>query len=33
VTEPTVTQVLQPGHRVGDRIIRAARVAVTAPED
>ena len=32
VTEPTVTQVLQPGHRVGDRIIRAARVAVTAPE-
>ncbi len=33
VTEPTVTQVLQPGHRVGDRIIRAARVAVAAPED
>ena len=32
VTEPTVTQVLQPGHRVGGRIIRAARVAVTAPE-
>lgn len=32
VTEPTVTKVLQPGHRVGDRIIRAARVAVTAPE-
>ena len=32
VTEPTVTEVLQPGHRVGDRIIRAARVAVTAPE-
>lgn len=32
VTEPTVTAVLQPGHRVGERIIRAARVAVTAPE-
>lgn len=32
VTEPTVTQVLQPGHRIGDRIVRAARVAVTAPE-
>jgi len=32
VTESTVTQVLQPGHRVGDRILRAARVAVTDPE-
>lgn len=31
VEEPTVTQVLQPGHRVGERIVRAARVAVTAP--
>ncbi|GEN81165.1 nucleotide exchange factor GrpE [Actinotalea fermentans] len=31
VDEPTVTQVLQPGHRVGERIVRAARVAVTAP--
>ena len=31
VAEPTVTQVLQPGHRVGERIVRAARVAVTAP--
>ncbi len=31
VTEPTVTQVLQPGHRIGERIVRAARVAVTAP--
>ena len=31
VDEPTVTQVLQPGHRVGERILRAARVAVTAP--
>lgn len=32
VAEPTVTRVLQPGHRVGERIVRAARVAVTAPE-
>jgi molecular chaperone GrpE len=32
VAEPMVTQVLQPGHRVGERIVRAARVAVTAPE-
>lgn len=31
VTEATVTTVLQPGHRVGERIVRAARVAVTAP--
>jgi molecular chaperone GrpE len=31
VTEPTVSQVLQPGHRVGERIVRAARVAVQAP--
>jgi molecular chaperone GrpE len=28
----TVTQVLQPGYKVGDRVIRAARVAVTDPE-
>ncbi|NCT92467.1 nucleotide exchange factor GrpE [Cellulomonas sp. APG4] len=32
VTEPTVTQVLQPGHKVGERIVRAARVAVSEPE-
>ena len=32
VTESTVTQVLQPGYKVGDRIVRAARVAVTDPE-
>jgi len=32
VTEPTVVQVLQAGHRVGDRIVRAARVAVAEPE-
>jgi molecular chaperone GrpE len=31
VTEPTVVQVLQPGHRVGERIVRAARVAVAEP--
>ncbi len=31
VTEPTVVQVLQPGHRVDDRIVRAARVAVADP--
>ncbi|WP_182112358.1 MULTISPECIES: nucleotide exchange factor GrpE [unclassified Actinotalea] len=31
VSEPTVVQVLQPGHRVGDRIVRAARVAVAEP--
>jgi molecular chaperone GrpE len=31
VTEPTVVQVLQPGHRVGERIVRAARVSVQAP--
>jgi molecular chaperone GrpE len=31
VTEPTVAQVLQPGHRVGERIVRAARVSVQAP--
>jgi molecular chaperone GrpE len=32
VTEPTVQQVLQPGYRMGDRIVRAARVAVVDPE-
>lgn len=31
VTEPTVVQVLQPGHRVDERIVRAARVAVADP--
>ena len=31
VTEPTVVQVLQPGHRIGERIVRAARVSVQAP--
>jgi len=33
VTEPTVVQVLQPGHKVGERIVRAARVAVAEPGD
>lgn len=32
VDGPTVAQVLQPGYRVGDRIIRAARVAVVDKE-
>ena len=31
VSEPTVVQVLQPGHRIGERIVRAARVSVQAP--
>lgn len=31
VSEPTVSQVVQPGHRVGERIVRPARVGVTAP--
>jgi len=31
VDKPTVVQVLQPGHRVGERIVRAARVAVAEP--
>ncbi len=33
VTEPTVVQVLQAGHRVGERVVRAARVAVAEPGD
>ena len=32
VSEPTVSQVLQSGHRLGERIIRAARVAVVDPD-
>src|SRR5256886_8685109 len=31
VTEPTCVQILQPGYRVGDRIIRPARVAGPQP--
>jgi molecular chaperone GrpE len=30
-TEPTVVQVLQPGYRLGERVLRAARVAVADP--
>ncbi len=33
VTEPTCVQILQPGYRVGDRILRPARVAVAEPGD
>jgi molecular chaperone GrpE len=33
VTEPTCVQILQPGYKVGDRIIRPARVAVAEPGD
>jgi molecular chaperone GrpE len=32
VTEPTAVQVLQPGYRFGDRVVRPARVAVAEPE-
>jgi molecular chaperone GrpE len=31
VSEPTCVQILQPGYRVGERIIRPARVAVAEP--
>ncbi|NTV38354.1 MAG: nucleotide exchange factor GrpE [Demequinaceae bacterium] len=33
VTEPTVVHVAQPGHRVGDRVVRPARVVVAQPEE
>ncbi|MEU4541918.1 nucleotide exchange factor GrpE [Nonomuraea dietziae] len=33
VTEPTAIEVLQPGYRIGDRVLRPARVAVAEPED
>lgn len=33
VTEPTCVQILQPGYKVGDRILRPARVAVAEPAD
>ena len=32
ITEPTVVAVYQPGYRVGDRVIRPARVAVAGTE-
>jgi molecular chaperone GrpE len=31
VSEPTCVQVLQPGYKIGDRILRPARVAVAEP--
>ena len=33
VSEPTCVQILQPGYKVGERIIRPARVAVAGPSD
>ncbi|MBN6055837.1 nucleotide exchange factor GrpE [Nonomuraea sp. RK-328] len=33
VVEPTAIEVLQPGYRMGDRVLRPARVAVAEPED
>jgi len=33
VTEATCVEILQPGYRVGDRILRPARVAVAEPGD
>jgi molecular chaperone GrpE len=33
VTEPTCVQILQPGYKIGERILRPARVAVAEPDD
>jgi molecular chaperone GrpE len=33
VTEPTCVQILQPGYKVGERIVRPARVAVAEAEE
>ncbi|MCF6471049.1 nucleotide exchange factor GrpE [Nonomuraea sp. MG754425] len=33
VSEPTAVEVLQPGYRMGDRVLRPARVAVAEPGD
>ncbi len=33
VTEPTCVEILQPGYRIGERVLRPARVAVAEPED
>jgi molecular chaperone GrpE len=33
VTEPTCVRILQPGYKVGDRILRPARVAVAEPDE
>lgn len=32
VTEPTCVEILQPGYRIGERVLRPARVAVAEPE-
>ena len=32
VAEPTCVEVFQPGYRLGDRVVRPARVAVADPE-
>jgi molecular chaperone GrpE len=32
VTVPTAVEVFQPGYRIGDRVVRPARVAVAEPE-
>ncbi len=33
VTEPTCVEILQPGYRIGKRVLRPARVAVAEPEE
>lgn len=33
VTEPTCVEILQPGYRIGDRVLRPARVSVAEPEE
>jgi molecular chaperone GrpE len=33
VSEPTCVEILQPGYRIGDRILRPARVAVAEPSE
>jgi molecular chaperone GrpE len=32
VTQPTAAQIFSPGYRIGDRVVRPARVAVVEPE-
>jgi molecular chaperone GrpE len=32
VTQPTCVQIFSPGYRIGDRVVRPARVAVVEPE-
>jgi len=33
VSEPTCVEILQPGYRIGERVLRPARVAVAEPEE